>query len=270
MPRSNNQYHILGVKIDNYTIGQSLDRIENAVVGKRKIYVVKPYVEFMTKAYSDKKIRTILNNSDISLADGVSLQWAASYLYGQKTVGLIRSLVKIIIDKKWLNEIIPERIGGINLTLPLLKLAEKKGFKVAIVGGPKDNQKTYKNITKIFPKLKLNGVWSGYFDQKNSKKIAKDIGKTKPDIVFVAMGFYRQELFISDYLTLLNCYAAIGEGGSFDFSELGGNLKRAPKFMQKLGLEWLWRLFLQPLRIKRQLAIPRFIYLVNKQHKKRN
>lgn len=268
MQNESRKYNILGVNIDSLGIKQSLSFITNAIKNKEHFYITKPYVEFLTKARDDSKIRNILNKSNLCLADGVSLQWASSYLYSHRKVNIFISLLKIFYDKKWLQSKIPERIGGINLTLPLLKIAQEKKYKIAIIGGPKNTQMTYQNILKLFKNLNLVGVWSGYFDPKDGLKIAQDIGKHKPDIVFVAMGFYKQEVFISKYLNQLNCHVAIGEGGSFDFTDLGGKLKRAPKWVRKINLEWFWRLVLQPNRIKRQLAIPRFIYSVYRQKHK--
>jgi len=161
---------------------------------------------------------------------------------------------------------LPQRMGGINFTIPLLKLSEQNHYRIGIVGG-KNSLKLATNLKTRFPKLNLVKTWNGFFSSTQEKAIVEDIGKQKLDILLVAMGFPRQELFIDRHLKELNCQLAIGEGGSFDYLQLGGNLPRAPRFLQAWGLEWLWRLLLQPKRLLRQIAIVKFILLVYRQAK---
>lgn len=125
-----------------------------------------------------------------------------------------------------------------------------------------------KNITKIFPKLAGLNVWGGYYDESDEPKLVAEIKAAKLDILFVATGFAKQELFIAKYIKENLASVLIGEGGTFDYKEFGGDIKRAPVWAQKIGLEWLWRLIIQPSRITRQVAVPKFIYKVQKQAKK--
>ncbi|MDP4038580.1 MAG: WecB/TagA/CpsF family glycosyltransferase [bacterium] len=262
------KYNILGVEVDALTIRQAINYIfENLQSKKRNnIYITKPYVEFIVKASRDKKIAKILKKSELCLADGVSLQKAASFIYGKKKVNLIRSLFWISSDQQWLSQVLPERMAGTNFTIPLFELCQKNNYRIGIIGG-KEPQKLMIRLKKIFPKLNLAQTWNGFFDEDQESEIVKNIASNNLDILFVAMGFPRQEFFIYNNLKKLNTKIAIGEGGTFDYRQLGGNLARAPQPLQKVGLEWLWRLFLQPKRFLRQITIFKFFLLVYKQAK---
>lgn len=227
--------------------------------------VAKPYVEFFIQAWRDPQILTILNNMDRVVADGVSVQWAASYLAGKRGIGYwLRSLIIDIQNKQWREQIIPERGAGVDATQKLLQRASRLGWTIAIVGGPKDTKYTKKALRKRYPKLKISGVWSGFYDSRDELQLIAEIRASQPDILFVALGFPKQEQFIARYKTARIAQVLIGEGGTFDFDTMGGPLKRSPIWMQRVGLEWLWRLLLEPRRWRRQLALPLFIWGIYK------
>lgn len=262
---------ILGVKINNLTkkeLNHTIIRHASSAYS-RPLVIFKPYVEFLSMASRNEQIRKLLNKSDINVADSVALQWAASYLYGKPTIhaGLIHTYFSVFVrlqNKKWLTQVIPERMAGINQTIPLLRLANNKKLRIAVIGGPKDTNLTQESLKKRFPNIEVR-VWSGYFGISEEKNILKAVSVYAPDILFCALGFPKQEKFIINNKNKLNAKVIIGEGGSFDYDQLGGKIKRAPNWMQNAGLEWLWRLALQPKRIKRQMAIPVFISMVRKQ-----
>jgi N-acetylglucosaminyldiphosphoundecaprenol N-acetyl-beta-D-mannosaminyltransferase len=132
------------------------------------------------------------------------------------------------------------------------------------LGGPKDTLATQKELEKRFKNIKVN-IWSGFYEESSESELVKDIASKNLDVLFCAMGFPKQEKFIVKHQNKLNAKVLIGEGGSFDYDQLGGSIKRAPAWMRKLSLEWLWRLVIQPKRIRRQLAIPNFIKQVRKE-----
>lgn len=262
---------ILGVKIDIITKKQLNDTIlEHVSKNQTKPLVIfKPYVEFLSIASRNESIRKLLNKSDINAADSVALQWSASYLYGKPIIHPGRfhayySLVFRLQNKSWLTQILPDRMAGVDQTLPLLRQANKRRLKIAVIGGPRDTKSTHNELKKRFPNIVLS-VWSGYFGPAEEKRILKEISSYGPDILFCALGFPKQEKFIINNKNMLNAKVIIGEGGSFDYDQLGGKIRRAPSWMRSVGLEWLWRLLLQPKRIKRQMSIPSFISLVIKQ-----
>lgn len=279
-----NSVDILGVSVDMITMAEALKEIADWVGGGDHTphYIVKPYVEFMTAAQSEPNLRDILNQADLSVADGVSLQWAASFLYGQPYKqptlhGLVWSALWRIQQRDWREQVIREKFAGVNFTAKLLELAAHEGWRIGILGGPRDTEQTKIGLKAQFPNLNLQGVWSGFtpaieamdFNQAKTDqlldKVLTEISSARLDILFVALGFPRQELFIDHYLSSLGVKVMIGEGGSFDYDQLGGKLKRAPQLVRKLSLEWLWRLMLQPGRIMRQLAVPKFTWRVYRQ-----
>lgn len=121
------------------------------------------------------------------------------------------------------------------------------------------------NIQNKFPGCNIIGTHHGYFDSKEEKQIIAELEQLKPDVLFVALGAPKQEYWIADHLPQLQIPVAMGIGGSMDV--LSGNVKRAPKWMQKMSLEWLYRLLIQPTRFKRVLALPKFMLAVKKQAK---
>ena len=259
---------ILGIAIDNLNIVQANRAIEGIVSKSNKSthYVVKPYVDFMVKAQKDSNIKDILKNADLILPDGVSLQWAASYLYGNPKKAFLktlRSLLFWIQKPAWKNQILHENLGGPNQTIPLLKIAESNNWRVGVLGGKPDEIVTRRsNLIKIFPRLESLYCWHGYFDSNDKAKLLGDIKSKKLDILFVAMGFPRQEEFIYANRDRNLAKVLIGEGGTFDYNQLGGNAKRAPKRIQSFGLEWLWRMIVQPKRIVRLYSVFKFIILI--------
>ena len=267
----NKTLEILGVRIDIFTISEInkliIDLASRPYAGPTVIF--KPYVEFLSLASRNDDIRRLLNSSDYNIADSTAVQWSASYLYGtpkihSNIISTYYSLLFRMQSKRWRSQIVPERMAGVDQTLPLLRMANAKKFKIGIIGGPKDIEATKREFAKRFENIKLK-VWSGYFDESKENEIVDDIASANLDILFCAMGFPKQEKFIIKHRHRLKSKVIIGEGGSFDYDQLGGDIKRAPKWMRSAGLEWLWRLMLQPKRVRRQLAIPSFINKVKRQ-----
>lgn len=266
-------YDICGVMVESVRIRQINKRIiDHALKPYTQPYIVfKPYVEFLSRAVREQSIQNLLNQADSVIADATSVQWAGAYLYGKPNihtnlVSTFWSLAVRLQSKRWRTQIFPEKMGGVDMTLPLLKELQSKKLKVGILGGPKDTVQTKDAVLKIFPGLNLT-VWNGFYPQSHAKVMAQDIARHKLDVLFVAMGFPKQERFIAEFRNTLQAKVLIGEGGSFDYDQLGGKIKRAPGWMRKIGLEWLWRLFRQPKRFKRQLAIPHFIFAIRAQKK---
>ncbi len=272
---TNNRIKILNVEIDPLTAEDANNKICNLVdlSSQKSSYVVKPYVEFMVAAHKDEEVANILNRADLVLPDGVSLQWAASYLYGrpQKAFAkLIRSGLFWIRKPNWINQILPAKMAGVSQVYPLLKLCENNNFRIGVIGSHSSPEDLKRNLSKRFPKLKHIYTWSGYFDPNQEKVLVEDIKNVNLDILFVAMGFPRQEKFIYRNINKKIAKVLIGEGGTFDYDVLGGEIKKAPEWIQKIGLEWFWRLLRQPKRLFRQIAIPKFILLILNQSRKSN
>lgn len=274
-----NTIDILGVAVDRLTIEQANTMIAQLVgrpAQNRSAIVVKPYVEFLTASQKDPNIKKILNEANLCIADGVSLQWAASFLYGspqRKLLKVPRSGLRWLQKPEWRNQVLPEKMAGATQTKALFKLAEQKKWRVGIIGGLNSPRDIHQAVVTLFPNLAYLQTWKGFFEpeeiaQHKEANVVKEIANAKLDILFVAMGFPRQERFMYRNRNNKLAKVMIGEGGTFDYSEMGGPIKRAPVWMQKSGTEWFWRLMRQPKRIVRQSAIPKFVWLVKKQSKR--
>lgn len=282
------KYKILGTEVDRLTIDEATDYVIEYVSKQQPpAYMVKLYVELLDRSANDHQVKALLNGANLAVPEGVSAQWAATYLYDGRP-GLLRWLVlsaAIVFNPKRLSSPIPEKFGGTVFTLRLLKAMSDEGKKLYLVGNPVDSDITVteKHLKNRFPKLKIVGCHPGSLgalsgselaqvlsDEPVEKELVDDINAKQPDVILIGMGFPLQERVIAKILPQIKHGFFIGEGGTFDYDEFGGSLKKAPQWAQKTGLEWLWRLLLQPMRIKRQWVIPRFMWHVYRSDKRRH
>lgn len=268
---------ILGLRVQPYGLKAAVKDIVHAAQTEPKAgYVVRPHVEFLDRALQHPDIMKLLNNARFSLVDGVALQWAAYYLNKQRRnpINLFLSLGVIPFQTRKLKSVIKERISGTTFTHALLSECQSKNAKVFLIGNPQKVaiKKTATFLQKKYPDLEIIGTYSAKrIDAKRitisgaqAKELKNILLKLKPDVILVGLGFPRQEQLMSSLCSQLDHGIFIGEGGTFDYKDFGGHIWRAPKALRKSGLEWSWRLIRQPKRIKRQLAIPRFIWRVYK------
>jgi len=259
---------ILGVRFHNLARREAADAIAAMAQADGKHYVVKPYSEFMTRAAGDRRVRDVLNAADLCLPDGVGILWAAHYLSlpGGALRAILQfplSLFAMPLNPSALHRPMREPMAGVDLTWEMLKTLEGSGASVFLLGGSKEDVETARQrISNRLPRLKLVGARDGYFstDGSANEAVVAEINAARPDVLLVAMGFPRQERWIADNLERLDIRVAVAEGGSFTF--IAGTVARAPGWMRRAGLEWLYRLVRQPRRLKRQLALPRFVWLV--------
>lgn len=256
---------ILGVEISTASKGEVLEEVRKWLKnGGMKHCIVTPNPEVLVSAQKDKEFTQILNDADLALPDGIGVVLAAKFL-GRK---------------------ISERITGVDLMQNLCQMAQKEGFIIGLIGGgPGVAVKTTECLQKMYPKLKVvlaQEEWTTddrrwRIENSSSKiedgdlinfqsstlKIRSSTFHYPPsniDILFVAFGAPKQEKWINENLPKLPVKVAMGVGGSFDY--ISGIVPRAPKWVQNLGLEWLYRLIRQPWRLKRQLALLKFVYLI--------
>lgn len=264
---------ILGVSVDVLYLSEAIKHICDYAADKSKPagYVVKPYVEFLDRAARDPQLTGLLNGAELSIADGVAVLWAAHYLYAGPRTALrfFKTLSHIILAPTELNWPIPERAAGTNFTWPLLHAAAAAHLRVYLIGkeSAADIEHVAQVITKAIPEIVIAGTLSGR-DQFSPRgqvseewlvQTATRLEASKPDLVLVGLGFPLQEKVCATLAASQDHGLFIGEGGTFDYESFGGTRRKAPAAMQRIGLEWLWRLMKEPSRIIRQLAIPRFI-----------
>ncbi|HSX48191.1 MAG TPA: WecB/TagA/CpsF family glycosyltransferase [Candidatus Nanoarchaeia archaeon] len=268
------KYSLFGVKVDALTIEQAIDEIIERAKDPNSpaTYVVKPYVEFIERAATDSKTRDLLNGSSLCLADGIALNWAAYYLYGgERSFGRwLKSITEIVLRPDNMKHQLPDRILGTNLTWPLLQRTTAEGLKLFLIGTPASQtiKQTAEQLGSKIPGLRVAGYYTGSFPPGVETDLELILNQTRPDIILVGMGFPRQEQLMARLQEKLTHGVMIGEGGTFDYQQFGGKLPKAPGWVQKINLEWLWRLIRQPWRLKRQLAIPRFMWRVYQEGKR--
>lgn len=223
---------LLGVKIHDTSLPEALDSIFQEIENKSQSFAVTLNPEFFVLARRDNEFRDILNSAFLSAPDGVGVLFAAR-VFGKKIRG---------------------RITGNDLVREISRTAEARGYSIYFFGGRDDAaERASEALKKDFPRLSVCGAQGGVFVDANgsvSSGILEKINEKKPDILFVALGQGKQERFIFSSLKKMpSVKFAMGVGGVFDF--LSGRVRRAPFWMRKIGLEWLFRVLREPWRWKR-------------------
>ena len=228
---------ILGIPVDKITEKESLERIIDFINEKKFHLIVTINSENATKALENKIFLDVIKNADLVIPDGIGIIFAS----------------KILGNK------LPERIPGIDLSYKLLEISNEKGYKIVLIGGKEGVAEGAKeNLKKIFPNLNISMTYNGYFNEDEERKIVDEIQKIEPDILLVGMGSGKQEIWIwNNREKFKNIGVCIGVGGTLDI--WAGKKKRAPKLVQNLGLEWLYRVIIEPKRIFRVLKIFNFL-----------
>lgn len=233
-----NKITLFGCPIDNLSFDGTLRKIEDSIRKRKPIRHCAINAAKIVEIQSDRKLREIVVSSDVISPDGQSIVWASRFL------------------KKPL----PERVTGIDLMQKLLELAEKKAYKVFLLGAREEVIYELKEkLKQKLPNLNLVGWRNGYFSPDEEEEIVKKINQKKPDILFVGMSSPKKEYWINKYQSSLKVPFCMGVGGSFDV--LVGKIKRAPGWMQKLGLEWFYRLLQEPTRMWKRYLVTNSLFL---------
>lgn len=233
--------HVLGVPFDAVTMEQAVAKAKKMLAEEGQHFICTPNPEIVMEAQKDKDLMNILHEADMVIPDGIGVVWASRY-----------SEIRL-----------KERVAGYDLTQNLMAELAATGETFYFFGGaPGVASAAARMMMKKYPGLKVVGVHNGYFDEKEEKKIIQDIKTKSPSILLVGLGAPKQEKWIYDNIRLVGAKVAIGVGGSFDV--MAGNVKRAPKIFQKLGLEWFHRLITQPTRWRRMMRLPKFALTVLK------
>jgi len=261
--KEDRRVNILGVDVDRLTMPEALERIAafieaSALAGEERLarivfpadgqagpgvpvprHVVTLNAEMAYRACQDAKLREVLKQADLVTPDGAGVVWAGRVLGGA----------------------VPERVTGIDLVHFLMPLAAAQGWRVFLLGGaPGVAREAAQRLAERFPGLCIAGTHHGYFERGSAEEetVLAMIGQSAPHILLAGMGSPRQEYWIREQIDAgrLKVPVSIGVGGSLDV--IAGRLRRAPAWMQKWRLEWLWRLVQQPSRWRRMLALPAF------------
>lgn len=230
---------ILGLPAAVVTMEEALQAVEDAFNLDKALFIASINPEICIAAQKDDKLFKVISSCGLGIPDGIGIV-LASRLKGGK---------------------IKERITGIDLMMRLCAWAEGKGKSIYLLGAGKGvAQMAADKLIEKHPGLIVAGTHHGFFAENDEADIAENIKNSGADIVFVGLGSPRQEMFIHRNSHVTGAKALMAVGGSFDV--LSGNLKRAPHIWQKLGLEWVYRVILQPKRAKRLLKLPLFLLKV--------
>jgi N-acetylglucosaminyldiphosphoundecaprenol N-acetyl-beta-D-mannosaminyltransferase len=255
---------VLGVRFQDLTRAEAAQALVALAEDGGRHYVVKPYSEFMPRAVRDGAVRDALLGADLCLPDGVGILWAAHYLSlpGGRLRALLQlapSLLAMVFRQSVIRHPLRQAMRGPDFTWEVLAACEKAWLSVYLLGGTADEVRgTTEHIAERLPALRVAGAQHGYF--ADTEAVLAQLNAAAPDVLLVALGFPKQELWIAENLARLQVKVAVAEGGSFSF--ISGKAGRAPGWMRRAGLEWLYRLMRQPWRLRRQLALPAFVWLV--------
>lgn len=227
------------INVKPYTMSEFVELIDKKINNREQAHVLGINAEKIVDIQKNDNLKRIIRESDVIHADGISIVWAS-----------------ILLKKK-----LPQRVAGIDLMEKLLNLAEVKKYTIYFLGAKSTVLEEMMIKLRIkYPKLRIVGSRNGYFSENDWPEILKGINRVKPQIIFVGITSPKKE-YIIDYLLKNNVEAVLmGVGGSFDV--LSGKIKRAPYWMQKSGLEWLFRLIQEPNRLLKRYLIGNFQFAI--------
>ena len=236
--------NILGVDVDAVTMVEAVDVVRRAMDTRAGVMVATANAEMLMRATHDEELRRILNASALVVPDGAGTVWAARHL----------------------GHAMPERVAGYDLAQELLRCAPAEGRRVYFFGSaPGVAEKAKAKAEQLYPGIEIVGVRNGFFSPADNAAIIAEIRAARPDLLLVALGVPKQEKWIAAHLAALDVPVAIGVGGTLDV--MAGVMKRAPYWMQRAKLEWLFRGLMQPKRAGRLLALPKFVLKVHASRK---
>lgn len=228
---------VMGLKFDSMTMDEALSRAEVLLRGDKAAYVVTPNAEIAYEALHDGQLREMLNGADLMLPDGAGVVLASK---------LLRTPVK-------------QKVAGVDFAAGLLGILERNGQSLYLLGGKTGiGELAAQKMLEAHPQLRIAGIADGYF-QDEAPVIAK-INASGADALFVCLGAPKQERFMVQHRQELHVHLMAGLGGSLD--AFAGTVQRAPAWMIRLNLEWLYRLIREPKRFRRMLRLPKYLWAV--------
>ena len=231
---------ILGVPVASLTMREAVEQVEHWMDERRGALIATANAEMIMNATRDEELLEILRAADLVVPDGAGTVWAAHHL----------------------GHSMPERVAGYDLTQELLKRAPEKHRRVFFFGSaPGVAEKARQKAEALYPGIQVVGVRNGYFNEAEEPEIIREIREAEPDLLLAALGVPKQEKWLKKHKKELGVPVSIGVGGTLDV--MAGTVKRAPLWMQKAKLEWLFRGILQPKRVGRLLALPKFVFRVH-------
>ena len=228
---------VMDVKFDNVTMAEAMDRAREILDGSETVYVVTPNSEIVYEAMKDESLLKLLNDAALVLPDGAG----------------------VVLGSKILGTPLKEKVAGVEFADHLMDVMAEKGKKLYLLGSkPGIAEQAAEKMLEKHPKLQICGMADGYFKDEN--EVVAKVNEAGADVLFVCLGAPKQEKFMQAHKDELNVKMMCGLGGSLD--SFAGTVKRAPRWMIDLSLEWLYRLLKEPKRIGRMMRLPKFILAV--------
>ncbi len=235
---------VCGVGIDNVTMDEAVARAMELLRGSETAYAVTPNAEIVWEAMHDPTLRDLINEAALVLPDGAG----------------------VVLGARILGTPLKEKVAGIDFAGRLMAAMAQSGHKLYLLGSkPGVAEEAARRCVEKYPGLQICGTADGYFQDEGP--VVEAINASGADAVFVCLGAPKQERFMKAHQQELHARFLIGLGGSLD--GFAGNVKRAPEWMIRCNLEWLYRLVKEPRRLGRMMRLPKFILAVRKEARRR-
>ena len=219
------QVEILGVNVNSLTMAQAVEAVQQFIAEKKVALVATANAEMLMRSTQDEELKDILNQADLVVPDGAGTVWAAGHL----------------------GEPMPERVAGFDLAQELMREAPARGDRIYFFGSaPGVADKAKAKAEELYPGIQVVGTRNGFFTEADEPGIIAEIKAARPDILLAALGVPKQEKWLKKHMQELQVPVSIGVGGTLDV--MAGVMERAPLWMQKAKLEWLFRGLKQPSR----------------------
>lgn len=230
---------ILGTPISTLNMEQTLDLLQKWIGEEAPRLVVTADATALVIADEKPRFQDALSKASLITADSVGIIWA------MKRAGIKN----------------PSKVSGVEIVDRLCEMSSRTGIRLYFIGSePGITDRAAERMRLKYPGVNIVGTHHGFFPADSDEVVAQELAKTKPDVVFAAMGMPRQEEFLLRTMAITKAKIGMGVGGSFDV--FSGKTKRAPKLLQAMRLEWLWRLILNPSKISKVKSLPKFVRLI--------
>lgn len=243
----NQRVTILGAQIDVLDTAQTVALVEQYVQQKEPLHLIGVNADKLNEMAKNPRLAGIVNNCGIINADGAS----------------------VVLASKFLKKELPERVAGIDLMEELVKLSQMRGYRIYLLGAKQEVvEQTAAVLQKRYPRLQIVGFRNGYFKQEDWPAISRQVKDAEPDIVFVGITSPLKEYLVEFLQGDGHRCVFMGVGGSFDV--ISGNISRAPKWVQRLNMEWFYRMIQEPKRLVKRYLVGnwKFIWAVVKEKRR--
>jgi N-acetylglucosaminyldiphosphoundecaprenol N-acetyl-beta-D-mannosaminyltransferase len=239
---------MMGCQVDNLSMEETLAKVEEFIRSGQPHQHVVINVDKLVKASRDPELRRIINECALINVDGMPVVWAS----------------------RLLGKPLKERVAGVDLFEALMRRAGEKGWRVFLLGAREEVVQAVRDTyQRKYPQLALAGCRNGYWSEHEEADVAEQIRASRADLLFVAISSPKKEQFLGRWQGAMQVPFAMGVGGTFDVAI--GRVKRAPRWMQKSGLEWFYRFLQEPHRMFHRYFIEdmAFIWLLIKEAARR-